>query len=36
MTDPDLATVFLAHEIEHGLNPEYHSDLMARLIGDGG
>lgn len=36
MKDPDLSTVFFTHEIEHGMNPEFSSDLMARLIGDGG
>jgi hypothetical protein len=31
VTDPDLQTVFLTHEIEHGMNPELNIDLWARI-----
>lgn len=31
--EPDLQTLFLVHEVEHGLNPEIHSGLYARLLG---
>lgn len=30
----DMQTVFLLHEVEYGMNPEFSTALFARLLGD--
>lgn len=30
-SEPDLQTVFLTHEVEHGLNPEVNLGVFERI-----